>query len=129
MDFLARNSNLLLEKSMDFLWAKQKTILDNVSNVETPGYRAKVVTFEETLRDNLRRAEQSSNNSPVAMRKALTESHYTVREHPGITRMDDNGVNLTQESVEMARNAFQLQYTMNAMNSEFNVLRMAVRGQ
>lgn len=129
MDFLARNSNLLMEKSMDFLWAKQRAIIDNVSNAETPGYRAKVVTFEETLRDKLQRAKGAAQGSPVAMRKALEESHYTVRQHPGITRMDDNGVNVTQESVEMVRNAYQLQYTMSAINGELSVLRMAIRGQ
>lgn len=45
------------------------------------------------------------------------------------TRMDDNGVNVTQENVELVRNAYQLQYTMSAISSELAVLRTAVRGQ
>ena len=36
MDFLASNSQLLLEKSMGFLWTKQAALLDNVANAETP---------------------------------------------------------------------------------------------
>ena len=53
MDFLSSNSQLLLEKSMGYLWTKQAAILDNIANAETPKYKAKVVTFEESLRTQL----------------------------------------------------------------------------
>ena len=53
MSFLTSNSQLLLEKSMGFLWTKQAAILDNIANAETPNYKAKVVTFEESLRSKL----------------------------------------------------------------------------
>ena len=56
MDFLASNSLLLMEKSMGFLWTKQAAILDNIANAETPNYKAKVVTFEETIRSKLEAA-------------------------------------------------------------------------
>ena len=128
MDLTTRNSGFLLEKSMEFLWAKQAAILDNVANAETPGYRAKVVTFEETLRSQLERAQRT--DTPVKeTRSALERAQYQVRRHPGINRMDDNGVNVTEQSVEMIRNAYQLQYVMNSINSELSILRMAVRGQ
>ena len=51
MELLSSNSFLMMEKSMDFLWAKQAAILDNISNAETPNYKPKVVTFEEILRE------------------------------------------------------------------------------
>lgn len=53
MDFLTSNSQLLLEKSMGILWTKQAAILDNIVNAETPNYKAKVVTFEDTIRTKL----------------------------------------------------------------------------
>ena len=53
MELLSSNSFLMMEKSMDYLWAKQAAILDNISNAETPNYKPKVVTFEETLREKL----------------------------------------------------------------------------
>ena len=55
MELLSSNSFLMMEKSMEFLWAKQAAILDNISNAETPNYKPKVVTFEETLREKLQR--------------------------------------------------------------------------
>lgn len=64
MDFLSNNSLLLLQRSMGFLWTKQAAILDNIANAETPGYKAKVVTFEEQLRARLEEARRA--NAPAA---------------------------------------------------------------
>lgn len=128
MDLLSSNSMFLLEKSMGFLWTKQAAILDNITNAETPGYKAKVVTFEETLRDKLEDAIHSS--TPIkSARQVLEESAPVVTEAQESTRLDDNGVNVTDQSVELIRNAYQLQYVMSAISSDLSVLRAVARGQ
>lgn len=127
MEPLSSNSFLMMEKSMDFLWAKQAAILDNISNAETPNYKPKVVTFEETLREKLRRA-QEKDRPRRETREALRSAEFTVTEKPVSTRMDDNGVNVTEQSVEMIRNAYQLQYVMKSIGSDLTVLRSAIQG-
>ena len=127
MDFLTSNSGLMLEKSMGYLWTKQAAILDNISNAETPGYRTKVVTFEESFQQSLQKAQNADDRKQ--MRQVIEQADYTVKEHPGITRMDDNGVNVGEQSVEMMRNAYQLQYVMSAINSELAVIKTAAGGQ
>ena len=127
MELLSSNSFLMMEKSMDFLWAKQAAILDNISNAETPNYKPKVVTFEETLREKLQRA-QETDHPRRQMREALRSAEYSVKEKPVSTRMDDNGVNVTEQSVEMIRNAYQLQYVMKSINSDLTVLKAAIQG-
>ncbi len=127
MDYMSSNSFLMLEKSMGYLWTKQAAILDNIANAETPNYKAKVVTFEENLKDRLEQAKNSAkprNN----VRNVLETSQFAVTEQLESTRMDDNGVNVTEQSVEMIRNAYQLQYVMNAINSDLSVLRRAIQG-
>ena len=47
MGYLSSNSDLLMEKSMSYLWAKQAAILDNIANAETPNYKPKVVSFRD----------------------------------------------------------------------------------
>ena len=42
--------------------------------------------------------------------------------------MDGNGVNLTEQGVELARNTYQIQYAMNAVNSDLSILRTAIKG-
>lgn len=128
MGFLTSNSTLMMEKSMNFLWAKQAAILDNIANAETPNYKPKVVTFEENLREKLETAGKS--RSPIRdVRSTLETAGFTVEEQLESTRMDDNGVNVTEQSAEMIRNAYQMQYVMRAIGDDLARLRSAVRGQ
>ena len=43
--------------------------------------------------------------------------------------MDDNGVNITEQSTEATRNALQMQYTMDSINSNLSLMRTLIRGQ
>ena len=95
--------------------------------METPGYKRKYATFEESLRDAL---ETSADGTPSvrAMREAIEESGVEIHEADESTRMDDNGVNITEQFVELSRTAYQLQYVMDSINSDFSMLRTAIRG-
>lgn len=125
MDFLSSNTSLMLQKSMDYLWTKQSCILDNVSNAETPNYKTKYATFEESLQQAIQSASKQGN-STKEIRSAIEDSEIKVQEAEESTRMDDNGVNITEQMVEMARNGYQLQYVMQAISSDFSLLRTAI---
>jgi len=129
MDFLMSNSQLLMEKSMGYLWTKQAAILDNIANAETPNYKAKVVTFEDSIRSKLEAAASRRSGAGKAVREVLDDAELTVFEAQEQTRMDDNGVNVTSEMTEMIRNAYQQQYLYSAINKQYSLLRMAIQGQ
>ena len=127
MSFLSTNSLTMMERSLGFLWTKQAAILDNIANAETPNYKPKVVTFEESFREQLERA--SSAAAPrKAVRQVLDTAQIAVVEKLVSTRMDDNGVNITEQSTEMIRNAYQIRYVMSALNSDLAALRIAIQG-
>ncbi len=129
MDYITGNSELMMERSMRFLWSKQAAILDNISNAETPGYKTKYVTFEDSLKNSLQSASGSASPA-AAFREALNNASPTVHTADSeSTRMDGNGVNLTEQGVELARNTYQLRYAMNSINSNLNILRTAIKGQ
>ncbi len=127
MDFLSSNTALMLQRSMDFLWTKQSCILDNISNVETPGYKTKYATFEESLRQAIQSASGQGGSNGV-IRNAIQETPVVVQQAEESTRMDENGVNVTEQMVELARNGYQLQYVMDAISSDFSLLRAAIKG-
>ena len=128
MDFLSSNSFLMLEKSLGYLWTKQAAIADNITNAETPGYKEKVVTFEEGLKGRLLQA--SRGPAPVrSMRQVLEGTPFSVTEQTVQTRMDDNGVNVTAQAAEAIRNAYQMRYVMSSISGGLNTLRTAIRGQ
>lgn len=129
MDFLRSNSMVMMERSMDFLWTKQAAIMDNIANAETPNYKAKVVTFEQNLTEKLQQAATVGKRSRGNVRQVLENADFAVYDIDEAKRMDDNGVDATEQMVEMVRNAYQQQYLYNAINKSYSILRMAVRGQ
>lgn len=121
-------SDVMMRRSMEYLWTKQSCILDNIANVETPGYKTKYVTFEESLEDAIRSAVQKQGGGVSSVRQAIEDTSIQVLEAEESTRMDDNGVNITEQAVELARNGYQLQYVMDAISSDFSLLRKAIGG-
>ncbi len=114
---------------MEFLWTKQAALLDNIANAETPNYKAKLVTFEESFQESLEAADQGRNKqTKKAMREAIEGASWSVRETGEVTRRDENGVNITEQMTEIIRNSYQMQYLYQSLNSDMNALRTAIGG-
>ena len=128
---LYSNSQLMLERAMNFQWTKQVTINDNIVNAETPNYKAKYVTFEEALRASINTALHSTDKRQISsLRSAIDRSQPVVRVAQAESmRMDDNGVNVTEQETEAVRNAYQMEYTMDAINNNLSLIRTLIRGQ
>lgn len=128
-DFFSSNSMIMLERAANFQWVKQRTILDNISNAETPNYKAKYVTFEETLRASIRNASRAS--APTgAMRATISSATPVIHSASDESaRMDENGVNVAEQSIELVRNAYQVQHVYRAISGDMSRLLMAIRGQ
>ncbi len=127
MERLASNSMMMLQRSMEYLWSKQTCILDNIANAETPGYQTKYATFEESLQQAIQSAAHGGA-SPASMREAIEQTPVEIRQAEESTRLDGNGVNVTEQMVELVREGYQMQYVMNAMRSDFSLLRTAING-
>ena len=119
--FFFSNSFLMLERSMNFQWTKQRATLDNIINAETPGYKAKYVTFEAA----------AAEGQPASVMRGVVSTAMPVvhTAYPETARLDDNGVNVGEQLVEATRNTYQIQYVMDSMNSDLARLRTAIRGQ
>lgn len=127
MGGITSNSMRMLEKSVDYLWAKQAAHLDNIANAETPGYKVKTVSFEKKFESKLRDAERNGH-SRVKTRHAIETATWEVEEDSEVTRMDENGVNVLEQSLEAVRTAYQMQYTLQAINNDFSTLGRAING-
>ena len=134
LDSLTTNSMRLMERSLDYLWTKQAAHLDNLANAETPGYKAKTVSFEERFERKLRaasRTAQARKNGGLTLadiRRTIEDVGWRVEEDDEQTRMDENGVNLLEQMLEATRTAYQIQYVMQAISSDFTTLNHAITG-
>ncbi len=126
MNSIFGNNISMAEKTLDYLWSKQKITLNNIANGETPGYKAQYVTFEDEFRKRLMAGREGTSKD---IGKIINGSRYYVRNtQDESARMDGNNVNTDVESVELARTTLQYQYEVNALNSEITRLRTIIKG-
>lgn len=127
MNVLTGSNFGILERSVDFLWAKQAAILDNIANAETPGYKTKTVTFEEEFERQLREA-QNSVNPRKAVSDVIENATWDVFEDGESVVSNDNGVNVTEQSVELIRNAYQLSQVYRSITGNISIMKAAISG-
>ena len=106
-------------------------ISENIVNAETPNYKAKYVTFEEALDAKIRAALHSDDKRKLsAVRSVIDQARPVVHvAQAESTRMDDNGVSIIDQETEATRNAYQMEYTIDSINSNLSLLRTLIRGQ
>ena len=121
------NSISMQHKSLDFLWKQQEVIADNIANVDTPGYKNKSVSFEETFKNKLVAAHQSRNNS--TMRKAINEADCLTYSWDYSGRVDENNVNADVENTKMARTTLHYQYLLQSVTNDIKRFQSAIKAQ
>jgi len=127
MNRIFGNSINMAQKSLDYLWKKQNIITDNIANQDTPGYKSKFVTFEDELRNNIKKSElTTAQEYGNAIKESGLKINTTENES---ARLDGNNVNPDAEYVELARTTIQYQYSIRAVSDEFARLRSAIKGQ
>lgn len=120
------NTISLAQKAMDMLWVKQEAISNNLSNVDTPGYKRKQVSFEEAFKKRLQAAGGSGGTS---MRDAISGANYTVTSRDDSARVDENNVNADVENTEMTRTWLHYYYLTYSANADIKRLQTAIKGQ
>ena len=133
MDWLNNNSMLLAQKALDVSWTKQKIALDNIANVDTPGYKAKYVLFEDELRQKLSRfygRERIWQSEIREIRDDIRSTRTQIKQKDEESiRADGNNVNLDVEELEVVRNTYQYQYALRQISDELMRLRTAIEGR
>ena len=103
----------VLHSALRGLSLRQRTIADNIANVETPRFLAGRVDFESSLR-----AAAAEGRAPV-------EAPSVARSLQP-TRIDGNNVNLDEETLAAAETGLRYELTITALTNKFNGMRMAI---
>jgi flagellar basal-body rod protein FlgB len=104
-----------LRVSLRGLSARQRAISDNIANLETPGYLAKRVRFEENLGAALRAGDPS-------------EARLTSERSLEAVGMNGNNVLLEQETLAAMDTSLRYQLSIEAVNNKFRLMRASMRG-
>jgi flagellar basal-body rod protein FlgB len=103
--------------------ARQVAAAGNLANVDTPGFKAREVTFDETL---ARQAGSPVATKPGHISTAGGASGIGMREADGPARRDGNTVQLDRELLTMGKAAGDFAAAQTALSAKFRLVRYAI---
>jgi flagellar basal-body rod protein FlgB len=103
-----------IRSSLDGLAARQRAVADNIANINTPGFLAGKVQFEDALASAVSTGDTSAAVTSIA--RSLEP-----------TREDGNNVNLDRETLTNVDTGLRYSLMLRAADHEYGVLRASMR--
>ena len=118
----------VLDRAADAAWQRNEAISNNISNVDTPGYKRQDVAFESVLQQALGNNRYESMDDKVANvnlsrlrgRAYVDYANYSYR-------LDGNNVDIENENVMLAENQLKYQGLISSINQEFTNLKTVMK--
>lgn len=107
------NHSHYLATALRGLEAQRQAHEHNIANVETPGFRARRVSFEDSLRAAVSRDDPSASSISTSLSDAPL-------------RIDGSNVDLEDEVTAIELNGLRQQLITEALNARYNRLRASV---
>lgn len=123
-----------LQKGLNATWLRNEVINNNIANVDTPGFKASRVRFEDLMAEA---AESEPDTMSITNDRHLKGSGVEafskvepelVTDETTSVRLDGNNVNVENEMVELAKNSIEYYATVSKINSEFTKIKTAING-
>jgi len=119
-----RGNGALLEQVVNFASQRHKLILDNIANVDTPGYRQKDLSVERFGSMLRQRVDQRRRTGSANFDDMSSKVENPVR---GILFHDRNNRSMEQLATDMARNAMMHNLAIELLRKQFQQMDMALR--
>jgi flagellar basal-body rod protein FlgB len=118
-----------MERSLSAIWQRAQLISNNIANEDTPGYKAKRLSFEGILRGKIRSAENIRSLTRAQRVDIVDATPSRVYTDPTLSvRADGNNVNLDNEHIELARAQLQYQALQQKITGHYTQLKYAISG-
>lgn len=120
-----------LEGSLDYASSKNRTISNNISNVDTPNYKAKDVVFKNVLNDVMVPSldAKRTNSKHIPFDNVNTgQSFKTVAQNNTTYNHNGNNVDIDKEMADLAKNQIYYQSLVDRINGKFGSLQSVIRG-
>jgi flagellar basal-body rod protein FlgB len=130
------NNLNITEKALDASWLRNEVITDNISNVDTPGYKRKKVEFEEFLQKSMSEAGITGYKTDARHFDIGNTSYKDLRNLPvkividdsdSSVRLDGNNVNIEHEMASMAKNYIKYNVLIQNVGSGFKMLKSVIK--
>src|SRR5437762_123536 len=115
-----------LSAALSGLAARQRTIANNVANVDTPNFKASEVRFEDALQTAISRGQNGRSVDRGSLKAAVTHSSVN---NQSSTRADGNNVDVDREMEMLGEANLTYSALTQVMSSRINVLKNVVNGR
>jgi flagellar basal-body rod protein FlgB len=118
-------TSTVLHTALNGLAMRQRVIADNVANIDTPGFLAGRVQFEDALRDAVDAGDGFSGNTRAQISTAAladSASQPSVARSLEPTRLDGNNVNLDHEFISNIDTGLRYSLMLRAMDDRFGLI-------
>ncbi|WP_078554685.1 flagellar basal body rod protein FlgB [Bacillus alkalicellulosilyticus] len=132
MNLFSSSSLQTLEKALQGSALRQRTIAQNIANVDTPNYKAKRAEFQHTLGKEIEKSKSFQANrthtdhlefSTGSQREAYVKTvKSTMYNH------NQNNVDIDHEMSELAKNQIYYNALIDRINGRFNSLQTVIKG-
>lgn len=128
------NSFKMFEKELEFRSKKNRLIASNISNIDTPGYKAFDLVVEDELNKisgssekiNIEQTDQGHLSSHGQLIDGIT---YKVAKSSKFSlRKDGNTVDLDNEMTSLAENSLMYNASAQILTRKFQILKDAIKG-
>lgn len=122
-----------LAKGMDAMANRQKAVADNIANAQSPGYKRKVVAFEEKLQNVLKSQERERlvRTDPRHLKPQIPWSRLNPVFRDADERKDGPGaeeVAVEREMSDLAQTQLKFEAEVKLTHTQLEMLKMAIRG-
>ena len=108
------------------LSSRQRTIANNVANVDTPNFKASEVRFEDALKSAISRGRSGVSPDPSTLKAATTRA---TRTEATSTRADGNNVDIEREMEMLGEANLTYSALTQVMSARIGILRNVVNGR
>ncbi|MFC0271288.1 flagellar basal body rod protein FlgB [Metabacillus herbersteinensis] len=117
-----------LENAINYSSMKQKTIANNIANVDTPNYKAKDVKFSQSLTNEMQKLDAyKSDHRHVDF--SSTKSQFNVYTKTNSTyQQNGNNVDIDQEMANMAKNQIHFNALVDRISGKYTSLKTVIQG-
>lgn len=118
-----------LEKGLSYATLKQKTIAQNIANVDTPNYKAKDVSFKDMLKKATQTGMSAYRTDARHYEFKMSQSTPGVFSYENLSyRHNGNAVDMDAEQAKMAENTIYYNALIDRVNGKLNSLNTVIKG-
>lgn len=124
---------MILKSSLDASSERGRVIAHNIANVNTKGFKASRVVFEDKLKEILQNDNiglRVTHEGHISDGSTIPDLNYDVeRDKTTSMRLDGNNVDIDKEMASLAENTILYNALVNQANSRISMRRYVISGK